>query len=82
MEIDFHFVRDKVATKTLNVQFYGNQEQLTNIFIKPLVDDRFSLLRLSLHVMDTPLNWGRINLPNGSTSSKISLQMIARTSIL
>jgi hypothetical protein len=35
IEIDFHFVRDKVASKTLDVCFIFSKDNLANIFIKP-----------------------------------------------
>lgn len=44
MDIDFYFVRDRVTTKTLQVQFYSSKYQLVNIFTKPLVSNRFFTL--------------------------------------
>lgn len=63
MAVDFHFVQDRVAAKALQVQFCHNNEQLANIFTKPLVFDKFSNLCSSLIVYDTPLDSrGRINI--------------------
>lgn len=53
MDIDFYFVRDRVAAKTLNVQFCISQDKLVDIFNKPLVTNCFSLLRLSFRMIDT-----------------------------
>lgn len=36
IEIDFHFIRDKVASKTLIVRFISNKDNLANIFTKPI----------------------------------------------
>ncbi|XP_040999433.1 uncharacterized mitochondrial protein AtMg00810-like [Juglans microcarpa x Juglans regia] len=63
MDVDFHFVRDRVAAKTLQVQFCSNKDQLANVFTKPLVADRFFSLKSSLNVIDTAFDSrGRINL--------------------
>lgn len=62
MDIDFHFVQDRVIAKTIQVKFCSSQDQLANIFTKPSVDAKFSL-KSSLGLVDTPLNSrGRINL--------------------
>ncbi|KAF5477519.1 hypothetical protein F2P56_004152 [Juglans regia] len=55
MDIDFHFVRDRVAANTLQVQFCSSQDQLANLLTKPIVADRFHRLRSSLNVVDTSL---------------------------
>lgn len=62
MDIDFHFIHDQVAAKTLSVQFCNSEEQLANIFTKPLVWTRFSHFCLSLHVVNTSFDsQGHIN---------------------
>ncbi|KAF5451117.1 hypothetical protein F2P56_031412 [Juglans regia] len=62
IDIDFHFVRDRVAAKTLQVCFCSSKEQLADIFTKPLVADQFFNFRSTLTVCDTPFNSrGRIN---------------------
>lgn len=50
IEIDYHFVRDCVASKTLVVKFLLSKDQLANILNKPLVSHRFQLLRSTLNV--------------------------------
>jgi hypothetical protein len=39
--IDYHFVRDKVAAKTLVVKFLSSKDQIADILTKPLVSTRF-----------------------------------------
>ncbi|KAF5474230.1 hypothetical protein F2P56_006145 [Juglans regia] len=56
MDIDFHFVRDRVAAKTLQVSFCNSNDQLADIFTKPLVADKFTTLRTSLTVCEPPMD--------------------------
>ena len=41
VEVDFHFVREKVAQGRLQVQFISTHDQIADIFTKPLAADRF-----------------------------------------
>jgi len=52
IEIDFHFVRDKVASKNLLVRFISTKDQKADIFTKPLVSTRFNLLRSNLNLTE------------------------------
>uniref|UniRef100_A0A2N9HQK3 Reverse transcriptase Ty1/copia-type domain-containing protein n=1 Tax=Fagus sylvatica TaxID=28930 RepID=A0A2N9HQK3_FAGSY len=62
VEIDFHFVRDMVAKKTLNVQFISSKDQLANLLTKPISSSRFAQLRTKLNVLPIPLGLrGRVN---------------------
>ncbi len=45
MKIDFHFVRDMVASKTLIVQFISNKDQLSNLLTKPISSSHFAQLQ-------------------------------------
>ena len=61
IEIDFHFVRDRVATRCLTVRYHSTKDQVANIFTKPLISHRFELLHDKLNVHSTPFHlWGRI----------------------
>ena len=50
IEIDFHFVRDKVASRSLDIWFLSSKDQTANISTKPLVSARFALLHDKLNV--------------------------------
>lgn len=50
IEVDYHFVREKVANKDLTVQFISTQDQIADIFTKPLTTNRFEILRSKLTV--------------------------------
>lgn len=56
VEIDFHFVRDKVARKELQVQFISSKDQVADIFTKGLPTSTFQFLRdkLQIHPLDPP----------------------------
>jgi hypothetical protein len=61
IEIDYHFVRDRVASKTLMVKYLSNKDQIVDIFTKPLVSYRFQQLKSNLNVWSPMLRLeGRI----------------------
>ncbi|KAD7479950.1 hypothetical protein E3N88_03086 [Mikania micrantha] len=50
VEIDFHFVRERVAQKQLSIQFIKTDDQIADVFTKPLSLQRFLFLRSKLKV--------------------------------
>ncbi|XP_019198954.1 PREDICTED: uncharacterized protein LOC109192705 [Ipomoea nil] len=54
IEIDYHFVGDKVAAGELQVNFISTKDQLTDIFTKPLAAPRFAFLPGKLQVVALP----------------------------
>jgi hypothetical protein len=54
IEIDYHFVRERVALQTLTVKFMSSKDQLANILTKPLVSSRFTSLCSNLTVCASP----------------------------
>ncbi|KAD6454826.1 hypothetical protein E3N88_09532 [Mikania micrantha] len=54
VEIDFHFVREKVAQRKLMVQFISTHDQIADIFTKPLPKERFLVLKSKLRVDPRP----------------------------
>jgi len=55
VEIDFHFVRDHVANKSLDIYFIPSSDQLVDVLTKPLVSTRFQQLCFKLNVRSSPL---------------------------
>uniref|UniRef100_A0A2N9I3B6 Uncharacterized protein n=1 Tax=Fagus sylvatica TaxID=28930 RepID=A0A2N9I3B6_FAGSY len=56
IEIDFHFVPEMVASKSLLVRFVSTQDQLADLLTKPLSSSRFTFLRSKLNVFPIPLD--------------------------
>jgi histone deacetylase 1/2 len=54
IEIDFHFVREKVAKKELDVRFISSRDQLADLFTKSLSSARLDFLRSKLTLAEAP----------------------------
>ena len=55
VEVDHHFIREKVQTKALGVDHIPAEEQIANIFTKPLGSHLFSSFKTKLNVLPRPL---------------------------
>ena len=51
IEIDFHFVREQVAARRLQVCIISSQDQMADLLTKALPKQRFQLLRSKLNVL-------------------------------
>jgi EAL domain-containing protein (putative c-di-GMP-specific phosphodiesterase class I) len=51
IEIDFHFVREQVARKQLEVRFISSRDQLADSFTKPVSAERLKAFRYNLNVI-------------------------------
>lgn len=45
IELDYHFVREKVAAKELQVQFVSTKDQIADVFTKSMSATRLGFLR-------------------------------------
>jgi histone deacetylase 1/2 len=54
VEVDYHFVRDRVAKKEIAVRFISSQDQLVDVLTKPLPHTSFTYFRSKLHVDSPP----------------------------
>jgi histone deacetylase 1/2 len=53
IEVDYHFVRERVARKLLHIRFISSKDQLADIFTKPLPLPQFEFCRRNLNLLDT-----------------------------
>jgi hypothetical protein len=53
IEIHHHFIRDHVKRGEIDIIHVGTQEQLADIFTKPLDEARFHELRHELNIIDS-----------------------------
>jgi histone deacetylase 1/2 len=51
IEIDFHFVRERVAQKLLDIRFINSADQLADGFTKPLVAAKVEAFRNDLNLV-------------------------------
>ena len=56
VEIDFHFVHDRVADKTIQIRFIPSKEQLADVLTKPIVATHFQYFITKLNVASPPLS--------------------------
>ena len=54
VEVDYHFVRDRVAKKKIQIHFISSIDQLADVLTKPLSYSTFALLCFKLHVDNPP----------------------------
>jgi hypothetical protein len=54
--IDFHFVRELIASKFLEIHFIRSSNQIADVLTKPLVSKCFQLLCFKLNVRSLPQN--------------------------
>lgn len=63
VEVDFHFVRDKVVKKDFQVKYISTKDQLTDNIIKGLSSSQFLVLRFKLNFAFAPPSLrGRVQL--------------------
>lgn len=51
VELDFYFIRERIADQTIRVQYVPSLDQKTDIFTKPLSQQFFTRLRQYLHII-------------------------------
>ena len=51
VEVDYHFVRERVSTRQLDVRFISSKDQLADIMTKPLPASSFSHFRRNLNLV-------------------------------
>jgi len=54
IEVDYYFVRDKVAKKEIQIRFISSEDQLADVFTKSLPTASFTAFRFKLQVDPPP----------------------------
>ena len=54
IEIDIHYIRDKVQSKEIEVRYIPSEEQTVDILTKPLTISQFNKLKDKLAVVHSP----------------------------
>lgn len=67
IEIDYHFVREKVVKGDIIVQYIPTSEQLADIFTKGLPSAQFHYLRSNLRILPPCSDWGGVLVYLGYT---------------
>jgi hypothetical protein len=52
IEIDFHFMRERVAAKLLDIRFISTTDQIADGFTKPLAERKLVMFRDNLNLAD------------------------------
>jgi histone deacetylase 1/2 len=60
VEVDYHFVHDRVAKKEIQIRFIPSRDQLADVFTKPLSTASFTAFRIKLRVDPPPSALGGI----------------------
>ena len=53
IQIHYHFLRDHVLKGDISIDHASIEDQLTDIFTKPLDEKRFSKLRFELNILES-----------------------------
>jgi histone deacetylase 1/2 len=57
VEVDYHFVRDRVAKKEIQICFISSRDQLVDVFTEPLPTSSFTAFCFKLRVDPPPSSW-------------------------
>jgi hypothetical protein len=55
IEVDYHFIREKVLNKDISLQFISTHDQPADLFTKGLTTSRFQFFRDKLLVFTLPI---------------------------
>ena len=83
IELDVHYIRDKVLKGELNIKYIPSKEQVVDVLTKPLSFPKFSYFYSKLNVINKPLSLREdvkeahiSNLDNGAEDSSSCSQLI------
>ena len=63
IEVDYHFIREKVLNRDVLLKFISTGDQIADIFTKGLSSARFLFLKSKLMVLSSPISLrGNVNM--------------------
>jgi hypothetical protein len=81
IEVDYHFIREKVLNKDITISFISTSDQIADVFTKGLSSARFLFLKSKLKVIPSPLCL-RGDVKHTTSSSPIADVPAAAISVL
>jgi hypothetical protein len=76
IEVDYHFVREKVLNRDILLKFISTRDQVADLFTKGLPSAQFLALKSKLLVIPTP-----INFPRGGVKGYQALKRLSTSSV-
>ena len=76
IEVDYHFVREKMLRRDLQIKYIATGDQLANVFTKSLSTSRFHFLRSKIIVSLNPMDLrGDVKVSEQDTQTKKTVKI-------
>jgi hypothetical protein len=76
VEVDYHFVHERVASRQLDVRIISSKDQVADIMTKPLAGPAFSKICNILNLISYHLDWGGVKDRRSSILGMSQLPLI------
>jgi hypothetical protein len=80
IELDYHFIREKILNKDISIQFISTHDQLADIFTNGFTLDKFLFLCSKLMIFHSPIRLkGNVNQDSIHNSTSSTATVTQRT---